>query len=437
MGAMMRAVQWDHTVFGPVGQWPQSLRTAVSMMLESRFAMVVAWGPDFRFFYNDRYRPILGTKHPAALGTPAPEIFPEIWTVIGPEFERVRRGESFALDDWLLPLERNGYLENCWFTVSYSPIRDETGGVGGLLAVVAETTGRVEGERRLVTLRDLARRASDATTPEQACVNAAGALEANPTDVPFALIYLLDRDGAVARRVCAVGIDDAHPANLASQTIGAPDDPWRLTEAVRSSRMVTLTQLPGEAIFPGGPADAPTHTAVLLPLTRPGLDHPYGVLVAGVSPRRALDERYTDFFELAADHIATAISNAVALDDARRRADALMEIDRAKTAFFSNVSHEFRTPLTLMLGPAEGLLADAHGPLLPAQREQIALLHRNAGRLSKLVNALLDFSRIEAGRAQASYRADRHRRGDPRAGGRLPIRDRASRPAIRCRVRAH
>ena len=168
--------------------------------------------------------------------------------------------------------------------------------------------------------------------------------------------------------------------------------------------MVTLTELPGEAIFPGGPCDEPTHTAVLLPLTRPGLDHPYGVLVAGVSPRRALDERYTDFFELAADHIATAISNAVALDDARRRADALMEIDRAKTAFFSNVSHEFRTPLTLMLGPAEGLLADAHGPLSPSQREQIAILHRNAGRLSKLVNALLDFSRIEAGRAQASYR---------------------------------
>ena len=404
MGAMMRAVQWDRTVFGPVALWPQSLRTAVSMMLESRFAMVVAWGPDFRFFYNDRYRPILGTKHPASLGTPAAEIFPEVWAAIGPEFNRVRRGESFALDDWLLPLDRNGYLENCWFTVSYSPIRDETGGVGGLLAVVAETTGRVEGERRLVTLRDLARRASDATTPDQACINAARAFDANPVDVPFALIFLLSRDGAVAHRVSAAGIDDAHPANLASQTIGSPDDPWRLTEAVRSLRMVTLTELPGEAIFPGGPCDEPAHTAVLLPLTRPGLAHPYGVLVAGVSPRRALDERYTDFFELAADHIATAISNAVALDDARRRADALTEIDRAKTAFFSNVSHEFRTPLTLMLGPAEGLLADAHGPLLPSQREQVAILHRNAGRLSKLVNALLDFSRIEAGRAQASYR---------------------------------
>src|SRR6185295_3428282 len=79
MGALMRSTDWSQTVFGPVADWPQSLRTAISIMLESRFAMVVAWGPDFRFFYNDRYRPILGTKHPAALGAPGVEIFPEVW----------------------------------------------------------------------------------------------------------------------------------------------------------------------------------------------------------------------------------------------------------------------------------------------------------------------------------------------------------------------
>src|ERR1043166_763418 len=144
MGALMRATDWRQTPVGRVDDWPQSLRTAISIMLESRFAMVVAWGPDFRFFYNDRYRPILGTKHPAALGTPGSEIFPEGGDVVGPEFERVRRGEAFAIDDWLLPLDRNGYLENCWFTLSYSPIRDESGGVGGVLAVVAEVTNKVE-----------------------------------------------------------------------------------------------------------------------------------------------------------------------------------------------------------------------------------------------------------------------------------------------------
>src|ERR1044072_974127 len=87
MGALMRAVDWSKTPLGPVETWPQSLRTAISLMLASRFAMVIAWGPDFRFFYNDRYRPVLGaSKHPGALGTPAREIFPEAWPQIGPLF---------------------------------------------------------------------------------------------------------------------------------------------------------------------------------------------------------------------------------------------------------------------------------------------------------------------------------------------------------------
>ena len=247
MGALIRSTDWSQTVFGPVASWPQSLRTAVSIMLESRFAMVVAWGPEFRFFYNDRYRPILGlTKHPAALGRPAAEIFPEVWSVIGPEFGRVRRGESFAIDDWLLPLDRNGYLENCYFTLSYSPIRDESGGVGGLLAVVAETTGRVEGEWRLATLRDLPRRASEAKTREAACADAAAVLEQNPIDVPFALLYLLDSDGTQARRVAAVGLPVDHPANpevvdLAADEAGSG---WPLARVVGACRTEVLSDLP-------------------------------------------------------------------------------------------------------------------------------------------------------------------------------------------------
>src|SRR4030095_14391322 len=163
MGRLIRAKDWRETPLGPPETWPQSMRTALSIMLESRFAMVVAWGPDSRFFYNDPYRPVLGAKHPASLGMTGREIFPEVWDVVGPEFERVLRGESFAIDDWLLPLERNGYLENCLFTVSHRPVRDDSGGGGGVLAVVAETTDRVQGERRLAILRDLAR-STDART---------------------------------------------------------------------------------------------------------------------------------------------------------------------------------------------------------------------------------------------------------------------------------
>jgi signal transduction histidine kinase/CheY-like chemotaxis protein len=398
MGATMRSVDWSQTPFGPVAQWPQSLRTALSMMLESRFAMVVAWGPELRFFYNDRYLPVLGDKHPESLGRPAAEIFPEVWHLIGPEFERARSGDPVAIDDWYLPITRNGYLENCWFTVSYSGIRDETGGIGGLLLVVAETTARVEGERRLATLRELAARAAEATTPAQACENAALAFANNAVDVPFALVYALDDDGRTARRLARAGLPPDHAAAPETIMLDDPDAVWPLANAPKAA--VVVHDLVG---LPGGPAAEPTHTAMLLPLTRPGLAHPYGVLVAGVCPRRALDDAYRGFFDLAADHIATAIGNAKALEEQRERAEALAEIDRVKTAFFSNVSHEFRTPLALMLGPLEDVLAGKYGELAPDLRQQHELMHRNTLRLHKLVNAMLDFSRIEAGRAKAVY----------------------------------
>jgi PAS domain S-box-containing protein len=404
MGALMRATDWSRTPFGPVEGWPQSLRTAVSIMLESRFAMVVAWGPDFRFFYNDRYQPILGTKHPA-LGKAGAEIFPEVWSVVGPEFERVRRGESFAIDDWYLPLERNGYPENCWFTLSYSPIRDESGGVGGLLAVVAETTGRVDGERRLATLSDLAKCAATAKADQDACGGAAAVLERNPIDVPFALFYLTEPDGQHARLVAPVRVASDHPAAVPILRIGAEDGAWPCTRALTTGQPELVQDLAARFGLPlcGGPYPEAAHSALILPLYRPGADRPYGVCVAGVSPRRMLDDAYRTFFSLAAEHIATGIANARAFEEERRRVETLAELDRAKTTFFSNVSHEFRTPLTLMLGPLEELSTDGD---LPAQyRESLTLVHRNALRLRKLVNTLLDFSRIEAGRIQAVYEA--------------------------------
>ncbi|MEP6491735.1 MAG: ATP-binding protein [bacterium] len=410
MGALMRATDWGSTPLGPPSNWPQSLRTSISIMLEARFPMVVAWGPEFRFFYNDRYRPILGkTKHPGALGTPGQVIFPEVWHAIGPEFNRVRRGESFAIEDWLLPLDRNGYLENCYFTLSYSPIRDESGDVGGLLAVVAETTGRVEGERRLATLRELARGMNDAKTPRDVCEVAAAIFGGNAIDVPFSLAYLFDGDERRARLVASSNIapgSRAAPMEIDLSVENSAEDHWPLRAALSSHSMQILSDLPARfGSLPGGPYPEESHAAVVLPLTRSSGGATYGVLVLGVSPRRALDDRYQGFYELAAEHVVAGIASARAYDEERKRAEALAEVDRAKTTFFSNVSHEFRTPLTLMLGPLEDLLSGARGEVTPVARREIDAAHRNAVRLLKLVNALLDFARIEAGRVQAVYEA--------------------------------
>ncbi|MGZ5440389.1 MAG: ATP-binding protein [Thermoanaerobaculia bacterium] len=358
MQQLVDEFDWSTTSIGPCDSWPQSLRTSVSICLASRFPILIWWGPELIKIYNDAYATILGAKHPRALGACGREVWPEIWPIIGPMLDQVR-GEGLATwsDDQLLMVHRHGFLEECYFTFSYSPILDESGGVGGIFTAVSETTARVVGERRLDTLRRLALRAGEATSVEEACRNAVEILGANPSDIPFAALYLR------GKRHCAVGATSL-PAFL---DIDAPPE------------------LDG---------------AVALPLHVPG-DEEAAMLVAGVSPHRPLDEDYRVFFSLAAGHIASAIAKARAYEIERQRAEALAELDRAKTAFFSNVSHEFRTPLTLMLGPIEDLLA--HDTLPHSARESLQVAQRNALRLLKLVNALLDFSRLEAGRIEAAY----------------------------------
>ena len=192
MGALMRRTDWAKTALGPVEAWPQSLRLAAGILLESRFPMYLAWGPEYVQLYNDGYRPILGsTKHPAAMGGRSADTFAESWHIIGPMFEGVRRGVATGSEDWMLPLDRHGYLEECFFTFSYSPVRDESGEVGGVHVTVVETTARVLAARRLRALHALAEGAAGAATAEEACLRSGRILEDHGHDLSFALLYLL------------------------------------------------------------------------------------------------------------------------------------------------------------------------------------------------------------------------------------------------------
>src|SRR5688572_22170606 len=164
MAALMRQVDWAATDIGPTNAWPQSLRTALSICLESRFPILIWWGPQLVKLYNDAYRPILGDKHPRALGQRGAECWSEIWDVIGPMlYSVVLYGAATWSEDQLLLMDRRGFTEETYFTFSYSPIRDESGGVGGNFTAVTETTDRVIRERRLAALRDLAIDAHEAT----------------------------------------------------------------------------------------------------------------------------------------------------------------------------------------------------------------------------------------------------------------------------------
>jgi signal transduction histidine kinase/DNA-binding response OmpR family regulator len=406
MGALMRAHDWQTSPLGPPEYWPDALKMSVSICLNSRFPMVLWWGAEFVMLYNDAWRPVLGTsKHPGGLGRPGIESWPEIWDIIGAQMERVlHQAEASWSEDQLLVLDRYGYNEEAYFTYSYSPVKDATGAVVGIFSAVNETTERVLGERRLQLLRNLAERTADAKTVEEACTRFAAVLGADNPDLPFALLYVLSEDGEVARRMGVSGMDPDDPRIPPVRRM-SEKGPWGIPHVVRTGKALVLDDLAERfGDLPGGVWPEPTRTAIVLPVAKAGQEgQTSGVLIAGVNPRRALDDAYRGFLDLVAGHLATAVTNARAYEEERRRAETLAELDRAKTAFFSNVSHEFRTPLTLMLGPMEDVLARPVSEVPPDNRALIEVAHRNGLRLLKLVNNLLDFSRIEAGRVKAAY----------------------------------
>jgi PAS domain S-box-containing protein len=407
MGALMRALDWSRSPLGAPETWSQTLRMMVRLVLSNRMQMFLWWGPRFINLYNDASWPALGGKHPRSMGQPAADCWPEIWHIIGPLIETpFRGGPATWMDDILLHMSRKGFMEETHWTIAYSPVLDDDapGGIGGVIGTVNEITEKIVGERRVMLLRDLGARASEAKSAGEACAIAAETIVHHAEDVPFALLYLVDDDRAGAHLCGTAGLEAglrASPLHVSFAPGAETAAPWPLAEAFRSEAPCEVADLrPRLGTVPRGPWPDPPRMAAVCPI-RSNMAHQLaGLLVLGVSSHLEFDDAYRGFFDLLGSQVATAIANARAYEEERKRAEALAEIDRAKTAFFSNVSHEFRTPLTLMLGPLEDILARTPRG---AHREQLDLVYRNGRRMQKLVNTLLDFSRIEAGRIQASY----------------------------------
>ncbi len=235
MANRMRSFDWSKSSLGPAEAWPQSLKTTVRIMLTSRYAMWMSWGPEIAFFYNDAYTPTLGNKHAWALGCPANTVWAEIWPDIGPRIDRVLRTGEATWDEGLrLFLDRSGYLEETYHTFSYSPLADDDGAVSGMLCVVTEETQRIIGERRLKTLRDAGTRAAVAQSADEACRLVIAALDDNPADVPLALLYLTSDDGKTAQLRAASRLARGHAGWAETITLAGPTSQasWPLAEAM-------------------------------------------------------------------------------------------------------------------------------------------------------------------------------------------------------------
>ncbi|HEV7276565.1 MAG TPA: ATP-binding protein [Devosiaceae bacterium] len=404
MGALIRAHDWASTSLGAPEGWPQSLKTAVRIMLTSRQPIWIGWGTELVYLYNDAYQSIIGGKHPWALGRPTAEVWREIWPDIGPMLDTAMGGvEGTYVEEQLLIMERHGYAEETYYTFSYSPIPDDDGAPGGIICANTDDTQRVVGDRQLKLLRELAAQTADARSWTKACQLCMAALATDPYDVTFALLYMIPPQGKLATLCASDGLPQESPGipkTLAITSAG----PWPVAEVLGKQEPVLVEDL-GNVLgvaLPTGGWDRTTTTAAVLAVPPAGETGRSGFLVVGLNPYRLFDEGYRGFLGLVAGQIAAAVANADAYEVERRRVEALAELDRAKTAFFSNVSHEFRTPLTLMLGPLEEVLSSQAA--VEEMRAQVELAHRNGTRLLRLVNSLLDFSRLEAGRVRALYR---------------------------------
>ena len=350
MREVFRRTDWSVTPLGPVETWPTNLRNLVDVCLSSRFPMLVCWGPDLVMLYNDGYRTLLGEqKHPGAWGRPVKDVWPEVWDVIGPMFAGVTGGGPATwVEDGPLVVDRHGFLEEAYFTWSYGAIHDDAGAVVGVLNVATETTAKVLAERRA----DVASRLFAAL---------AGAEDAED----------------VRRRSLEVLRSDSH-------------------DHLESDLRWTVPDVP----TPDSP-DVEGRTVHVIPVVEPGLLRPTADLLLTEHPRRPWDAQLQVYAELCASHIAMALSGLRRLQEERHRAEALAELDVAKSDFFANVSHELRTPLTLIAGPVQDALT-ADG-LDPEQRQRFELIRRNTDRLTGLVDRILDLTRVEAGAVEPHW----------------------------------
>lgn len=404
MGARIRNFDWNSTPLGDPENWEQGLKTCVRIILTSAQPMFVWWGPSLICIYNDHYAHFLGVKHPAALGAKAEDIWREIWDQLLPKIKSVQQNEGTYDDSMLFIMERKGYQEEVYVSFCYSPVPGDDGTMKGLFCVCADNTERIINERSLQTLRYLGAITFDEKSIQAIYRNLAEAIGKNYKDFPFATVYKIDNNGHTAEATASAGTNNKQYLLPAVIDLEAPTPETHDFCQAYATNKLTLAEINTHKLdLPKGEWQKKPTKFVYIPITSVGSSHPYAIIFAALNPFRLFDNGFKQFCELIGERVSLEINKMQAIEEERKRAEELEQIDKAKTVFFSNISHEFRTPLTLILNPLEELLNQPTSHLSAQEKQNIETTHRNAVRLLKLVNTLLDFSRIESGRQQACY----------------------------------
>lgn len=404
MGRRIREFDWEATELGKPQGWPQSLKTCIRIMLSSKQPIWIGWGTELLKFYNDAYIDIVRGKHPHALGEPASVVWKDIWKDIEPLLSRaMERDEGTYVESRLLIMVRSGFPEETYYTFSYTPVLGADGRPAGIICYNTADTERILSERALKTMQQLDT-LGEKRREEEVFAQVGRALSANVLDFPFALLYRISDDGEQARLVATSGVTQVDaPLDGHIKLAQAGEHYDQLVATIRQGRMTEAISRGHWKDLGKGGWDVSPKYVVYLPIHSASRKSPLALLAIGLNPYRKFDEAYRNFLQQIADRIALGLGNVMAYEEEQRRLRMLEELDKAKTLFFTNISHEFRTPLMLMLGPLEELLDHGAAGLSQADHTKVEVTHRNALRLLKLVNTLLDFSRMEGGRAQARF----------------------------------
>jgi len=400
------AVDWSSTPLGPIADWSETLRAVADLVLCGGFPQCLLWGPDpltAVMLYNEPFVAFLGRRHPCAMGATVRDALPELSDFLHWSLRQVwDSGRPVIGRDLALLVERTGRVEEMFASISFSPVMSRRGIVRGAVACGIETTVEVVSRRREHALRAISESAGHARNETEFGREVTAALTSNHRDLPFALLYLVDEDARIAHLQVAVGIDSGtsvSPREVHLRNGGG--SPWPLARVAdeRRPEVVSTAGLPLRGMLPVAAAATPEQ-ALVVPVFRAEIERAVGVLVLGISPIRPFDDAYRGFGLDLAREIALSLSSVRAYVAECRRADSLAEVDRAKTMFLSSVSHEFRTPLTLILGPIEESLTE---PLGPELRQRLEIVRRSGLRLLKLVDGLIEFARLGACRSEAVF----------------------------------
>lgn len=400
MGERIRNFDWSKTSLGEPYQWDESLQTCIRIMLSSTQPIWIGWGADLIKFYNDPYKAIVGGKHPEALGQPARIVWSDIWNDIEPMLKKVMEEDTGTyVESQLLIMERYGYKEETYYTFSYTPVLGNDLKPAGMICYNTADTERILNERALETLKQLNAHIQK-DTEDEVYRQAIKAIATNTKDFPFALVYKIARDSSAAEAIAWTGFE---PGKMESPVlIDLRDTKLKNFRAAVFEQKIVVSKNDGRwKDLPKGAWDVMPDHYVHVPIKSASETHPLAILTFGLNPYRKFDSRFSNFVQQIADQVTLNANNALAYETERKRKEALEELDRAKTIFFTNISHEFRTPLTLILGTLDEIVTNTSTE--PRTLDKLHIARRNALRLLKLVNTLLDFSRIESGKHLANF----------------------------------